>query len=159
MPAPVSSSRSACSSTTTRKPLRASANAAVNPPIPAPAMMTLRADVRGGSARRGSHGDVVQSAFRRPRGVGRQGRIVAVKRGAVWANVLGIVAHVAEHVRMIVWRRGADAHEFLGADLDHRHARIVMKMRNNVVSHKRSVGPDGMGLNFCSTIAASGPDS
>ena len=36
---------------------------------------------------------------------------------------------------MVVGRRAAHAHEFLGADLDHRHARIVMEMRDDVVRH------------------------
>ena len=45
MPAPVSWSRSACSKTTTRKPLRASASETVSPPMPAPATMTVREDV------------------------------------------------------------------------------------------------------------------
>jgi hypothetical protein len=47
MPAPVSCSRSACSKTMTRKPLRLSASAVVKPPIPAPATMTVRAGVTG----------------------------------------------------------------------------------------------------------------
>ena len=44
IPAPVSSNRSACSRTSARKPLRASASAAASPPMPAPAMMTVRED-------------------------------------------------------------------------------------------------------------------
>ena len=38
-------------------------------------------------------------------------------------------------MRMIVGGRGAHAHEFLGADLDHRHARIVVEMGDNVLRH------------------------
>jgi hypothetical protein len=41
MPAPISSSFAACSTTVTRKPRSASAAAAVRPPMPAPAMMTV----------------------------------------------------------------------------------------------------------------------
>ena len=47
MPAPVSSSVEACSSTTARKPRCAKASAAVSPPIPAPAMMMLREGAKG----------------------------------------------------------------------------------------------------------------
>jgi hypothetical protein len=41
-------------------------------------------------------------------------------------------------MRMIVRRRGAHAHEFFGADLDHRHARIVVEMGDDVFRHDRS---------------------
>jgi hypothetical protein len=41
---------------------------------------------------------------------------------------------------MIVGRRGADAHEFLGADLDHGNARIVVKMGDDVLSHCSDLG-------------------
>jgi hypothetical protein len=44
MPAPVSESCEACSSNVTRKPDCASISAALRPPMPAPAMMTLRED-------------------------------------------------------------------------------------------------------------------
>ena len=64
---------------------------------------------------------------------GRKRRIVTIKGRAVGAHIVGILAHVAEHVRMIERRRGAHAHEFLGADLDYRNARIVVKMRNDFV--------------------------
>src|SRR5437763_11243173 len=40
MPAPISPNSGACSSTTLRKPLRASASAAARPPMPPPAMIT-----------------------------------------------------------------------------------------------------------------------
>src|SRR5262245_1000 len=42
MPAPISPNCGACSSTTERKPLRASASAAARPPMPPPAMTTGR---------------------------------------------------------------------------------------------------------------------
>ena len=38
-------------------------------------------------------------------------------------------------MRMIEWGRRADAHEFLGADLNNRHAGIIMEMRDNVLGH------------------------
>ena len=36
---------------------------------------------------------------------------------------------------MVVRRQGADALEFPGADLDHRHARVVVEMGNDVFRH------------------------
>ena len=55
-----------------------------------------------------------------------------VQRRAIGTHDFVLVAHVEEHVRMIVGWRRAHAHEFLGADLDHRHARIVVEMGNDV---------------------------
>src|SRR5262245_49708229 len=67
-------------------------------------------------------------------------RIVAVEGGAVGADELAVAAHVAEHVRMIERGRRADAHEFLGADLNHRDAGIIVEMRNDMVGHLCSRG-------------------
>jgi hypothetical protein len=36
---------------------------------------------------------------------------------------------------MIHRRRGADTHEFFGADLNHRHARFIVEMGNDVIRH------------------------
>src|SRR5208282_461394 len=135
MPAPVSSSSSACSSTMTRKPLRASASAAVSPPMPAPATMTVREDIRAGAPARGSSGNVVQGAFRRPSGTRRERRVVAVERRTIGADVLVILPHVAEHVWVIERRLSAYAHEFLGADVDDRNAEVVMEVGNDRVRH------------------------
>src|SRR5579883_1647656 len=135
IPAPGSSSRAACSRTVTRKPRRASANAAVSPAMPAPATMTVRDGVRTSSPRGGSNGGVGQRALGRPRRARRESRIVAVKGGTVGADIFGIVAHVAEDMRMIEGRLGADAHEFLGADFDHRNAGFVMEVRDNRFRH------------------------
>jgi len=76
-----------------------------------------------------------QCAFRRPRGIRRQRRIVAVERRAIGTDVLGVVAHVAEHMGMIERRLGAHAHEFPGADLDDRNARVVVEMGNDRIRH------------------------
>src|ERR1700676_4584217 len=38
-------------------------------------------------------------------------------------------------MRVIEWRIGAHAHEFLRADLDHRDAEIVVEMGNDMVGH------------------------
>lgn len=64
-------------------------------------------------------------------------RIEAVKSRAIAANDLVLVAHVAEDMRMVEGRAGAGAHEFMGTDLDHRHAGIVVKMGYDVVRHAR----------------------
>src|SRR5579864_1978913 len=133
MPAPVSSSRSACSSTSTRKPLRASAKAVVSPPMPAPATMIVREDGRTIAGR--SDRFAFQRAFRRPRLIGLERRIVAVKGRAIGADKFVVVAHVAKDMRMIERRHGADAHEFLGADLDLDDANIIVEMRNDIVGH------------------------
>src|ERR1700722_15976561 len=152
MPAPVSSSRSACSSTTTRKPFWASANAAVSPPIPAPATITVRGDVRTRPPAEMSGDGVVQFALRRPRRVRCQRGVVAIERRAIRADMLDVVAHIAIDVGMIEWRYGADAHKFLGAGRDDRDAEVVEKMRNDRVGHAGIRLPGG-------TIAAGTTDS
>ena len=74
---------------------------------------------------------IVQRAFRRPRGVRLQRRVVPIERRAIRANVLRVRSHVAEYVRMIEWRHGADAHELPGTDVNDGDAKIVMKMGND----------------------------
>src|ERR1700748_3756418 len=96
MPAPASSSRSASSSTTTRNPCRASASDAVNPPIPAPATMMVRETATGRS------GDLVfQHAFGRTGFAGGEVGRVAIKRRAIGAADLVVVAEIEEHMRMV----------------------------------------------------------
>src|SRR5580698_4990321 len=123
-PAPASSRRSAFSSTTTRKPCRASASEAVNPPIPAPATMMVRVTATGRS------GDLVfQHAFGRPCfACGKVGG-VAIERRAIGADDLVVVAEIEEHMRMVEGRIGPHAHELLRADLNDGNAGIVVEMR------------------------------
>src|SRR5262245_50402847 len=121
MPAPVSSNFSACSSTHTRNPRCASANAAVSPPIPAPATMILREGAMA-CARRGRSDRLGQGADRRPRRMRIEVHTMAVQSRAIGANDFVIIAHVEEHVRMIERRLRTDAHELTRADLDHGHA-------------------------------------
>src|SRR5271156_2255315 len=137
MPAPVSSSRSACSRTRTRKPLRASASETVSPPIPAPATITIREGVTGIGIR--LDGVAFQGAFRRPRLARRERWIVTIKRRAIRADIFGVIAHIAVHVRVIERRYGALAHEFPGADLDDRNADIVMEMWNDIIRHAGTI--------------------
>src|SRR5690242_9557734 len=129
-PAPASSSRSAFSRMTTRKPFAASDSAAVSPPMPAPATMMVRAAATERS------GDLVfQDAFRRP-GLARAkvgGK--AVQRRTIGANDLVVVAEVEKHMRMIERRIGAHAHEFLRADLDYRDSGVVVEMRDDMIGH------------------------
>jgi hypothetical protein len=60
---------------------------------------------------------------------------VAVERRAIRADIFGVIAHVAEHMGMVERRQCADAHEFPGADLDHRNAEIVVEVGNDAVRH------------------------
>src|SRR5665213_2826742 len=132
MPAPSSDSRAACSRRVTRKPACASIKDAVSPPIPAPAMMTLREDATapGRSDRFG------QGTGLWPCGMGVEGGIVPVQRRAIRADDLPVGAHVEEDVGVVVRRLGAAAHEFARADLDHRDAGVVVEMRDDVVGHR-----------------------
>src|SRR5271167_2059397 len=129
-PAPASSSRSAFSRMTTRKPLAASASEVVSPPIPAPATKMVR-----DSATDRSGDFVLQHAFRRPGFAGGQVGGVAIQGRAIGADDLVVIAKIQEHMRMIERRIGADAHEFLRADLDDRNAGIIMEVRNDVIGH------------------------
>src|SRR5215467_14121361 len=106
-PAPVSSSRSAFSSTTTRKPRAASASDAVSPPIPAPAMKMVR-----DAATRAGSGDVLQDAFRRARLARGEVGGKAIQRRAIGADDLAVVAEVEKDMRVVERRVRADAHEF-----------------------------------------------
>src|SRR4030081_1745578 len=129
-PAPTSSSRSAFSSTMSRNPFAASANDAVNPPIPAPATKMVR---DAATARSG--GLVLHHAFRWPRLARREVGGVSKQRRAIRADDLVVVAEIEEHMRMIERRVGAHTHEFLRTDLDHGHAGIVVKVRNDMIGH------------------------
>src|ERR1700692_3510844 len=58
-----------------------------------------------------------------------------IQRRAIGADDLVLVAHIEEYVRMVERRGLAHAHEFLGADLDPRHAGVVMEMGDDVFRH------------------------
>src|SRR5712691_3627829 len=132
MPAPTSSRRCAWSNTATLKPRSAIAKAAVSPPMPAPATRTVRED---GKARAPGLGGLVrQRAFRRASLVVERG-IVTEQRRAIGADDLGRVAHVEIDMRVVKGRQFALAHEFVRPDLDHRHARRVVKVGNDLVGH------------------------
>src|SRR5882724_2876599 len=135
-PAPASSSRSAFSRTTMRKPWAASASAAVSPPIPAPATTMVRV-----TATADLSGDFVfQHAFRGTRFAGFEVRGKTVERRAIRADDLVVVAEIEEDMRMVERRVGAHAHEFLRADLDHRDPGVVMEVRDDMVGHLVHLG-------------------
>ena len=60
---------------------------------------------------------------------------VLVERRAIGTDDLLVIAHVEEHVRMIIGCFCAGALELLGTDLDHRDTRVIVKVGNGVVSH------------------------
>src|ERR1700728_2675200 len=129
-PAPASSSRSAFSRTTTRKPWPASASDAVNPPIPAPATKIVReADTDR------SGGLVFHHAFGWPCFTGGEVGGIAIQGGTIGADDLVVVAQIEENMRVIERRVGAHAHEFLRAGFDHRNGGIVVAVRSDVVGH------------------------
>src|ERR1700674_3676878 len=98
-PAPASSSRSAFSSTTTRKPWSASDSDAVNPPSPAPAPKIVR------EAATERSGDLVfQHAFGRPGLTGGEVGGITVQGGAIGADDLVVVAKVEKELRGIEGR-------------------------------------------------------
>ena len=64
-----------------------------------------------------------------------QARIETVERRAIGADALVACAEIDIDMRVVEGRLGADAHEFLHADLDQRDAGIVVKMRDDVLGH------------------------
>src|SRR5262249_21403012 len=140
MPAPISSRRCAWSNMVTLNPCRAIARAAVSPPIPAPAMMTVREDATahvsvaemfltlGGRP-------VRQRAFRRASRMGLERGIVSEQRRAIGTDDFARIGHVAEHMRVIERSQFTLAHELARADLDDRDARRVVEMRNDPLCH------------------------
>src|SRR6266567_1572400 len=120
---------------TTRKPCAASARAAVNPPIPAPATTMVRVmatDLSGDP--------VFQYAFRRACLAGGEVGGKSIERRAIGADDLVVVAEIEEDMRMVERRVGAHAHELLRADLDHRDAGIVVEVRDDMVGHLIHLG-------------------
>lgn len=60
-----------------------------------------------------------------------------IKRRAIGADNFVVVSHIKKYMRMIEGRQRADAHEALSADLDDRHAQIIMEMGNDFFGHDR----------------------
>jgi hypothetical protein len=79
--------------------------------------------------------EAVKLAFRWACLVRRERGVVAIEGRAIGANILDVITHVAEDVRMVLWWQRTHAHEFLGADLDDWNAKVIMEMRNDLVRH------------------------
>src|SRR5690606_3359799 len=107
----------------------------VSPAMPAPAMTTGRAFVAAFIwIRVASDRFEIETAF----GNGLRGLelgLVFVERGTIGADPLYLVTHVEKHMRVIVWRLGAHAHEFPHADLDRAISRAVVEMRYRISRH------------------------
>src|SRR5260221_1833471 len=129
-PAPISSRRSAFSRRTTQSPRAASVSEAVNPPMPAPATKMVREAATGRSG-----GFVFHHAFGRTGFAGLEVGGVAIKRRAIGADDLVVVAEIEENMGMIERRIGAHAHELLRTNFNDRNASIVVKVRNDMVGH------------------------
>src|SRR5580704_7777523 len=159
MPAPASCRASACSNTVTSMPCRASASAAVSPPIPAPAIST-RSEVTSasGSAISGRL-HVGKRAFRRAGRMRVEGRVETIECRAIGADELVVVPHVAEDMRVVEWRQRADAHELPGADLDHGDAGVIVEMGYDPVRHGIAFGFRDFELMSVGTIAVNRSDS
>jgi len=79
---------------------------------------------------------VGQHAFRRAGFAGLEVGGVAVKRRAIRADDLVVVAEIKKDMWVIERRVGADAHEFLRADLNDGNAGIVVKVRDDMIGHQ-----------------------
>jgi hypothetical protein len=104
---------------------------------PSPTTSRLSSDLRRAS--RGlflcSDGDMMEFALRGMRLVRRQRTVVAIECRAIRAHILEVLAHVAKDMGVVLWWQRTHTHEFLGADLNDRNAKVVMEMRNNFVGH------------------------
>src|SRR5690348_7480240 len=144
MPAPVSSRKSERSSTVAVKSCRASASAAVSPPIPPPAIRYWLSGVplvitfrlgRGRTRWRGRHID----ASRRVTLSIRERCIVQKERRAIGADDLLVIPHVEINVGVVGGRARAHALKFLDADLDLVDALVVYEMRHQRLRHDPAV--------------------
>jgi hypothetical protein len=70
-------------------------------------------------------------------------RIVAEQGRAIGADTLGCVAHIDEDVGMVERRIFPNAHEFLGADFDYRHAGRVVEVGDDIFR------PGGLSVKDC----------
>ncbi len=61
-----------------------------------------------------------------------------IKRRTIGAHDLAVIAAIKKNVGMIEWRIGADAHEFLRADLYGGDAGVVVKVGNMMIGHEQT---------------------
>src|SRR5262245_10977087 len=127
MPAPTASKRGRLSSTSTARPWRARPNAKAKPAMPPPTTRIGRslATVAHGLGLLSSHSGFADQAPWRIGLIGCQATIVDVQGRAIGAQNLRVGPHIEKNVRMIVGRPRAHALEFLDADINLFHARIV----------------------------------
>ena len=86
-------------------------------------------------------GDFIpQDAFGRTGFAGLEIGGKAVQRRAIGADDLVVIAKIQEDVRVIERRVGADAHEFLRADLDDGNTGIVVKVWDDMIGHRIHLG-------------------
>ena len=90
---------------------------------------------RSGHATARSGGLVLDHAFRRPGLASFQVGGETIKRRAIGADDLVVIAEIEKDMRVIERRIGAHAHELLRADLNDRYAGFVVKVRNDMVGH------------------------
>src|SRR6185369_2365754 len=141
MPAPVWSANDEHSSTVLLMPLRASAMAAVRPPMPPPAIrmfLCFFAISPLGRGRSGRRGRDVDAAWRFALSL-LDCRVVSEKRRAIGADDLRLMPHVEIDVGMVEGWRGPHALELLDADPDPVDAFVVHEMRNDHLRHGRYV--------------------
>lgn len=75
-------------------------------------------------------------AYRRMVGLDRpQVGVEAEQGGAVGANDRALVAHIEVDVRVVMWRRDANALEFLDPNADFRDGVVVPELRIAVTTH------------------------
>ena len=67
--------------------------------------------------------------------MGAKRRVVDEERRAVRADALVLVAEGQEHVRVVIGRQCADAHEVMGADLDPGKPFMVVNVKDCLVGH------------------------
>jgi hypothetical protein len=79
-----------------------------------------------------------QETALRIRLVGVQFPAEAIERRAIGADFLVIGTHVEVDMGMIKWGSCANAHEFLGTDVNNGCALIVVEMRDGAGSHDSS---------------------
>ena len=82
----------------------------------------------------------MQRAFGRARLIGGEVVDMAIKRRTIGAHDLAFIAAIEKNVGMIEWRIGADAHEFLRADLYGGNTGVIVKVRNMMIGHEQPSG-------------------
>jgi hypothetical protein len=64
-----------------------------------------------------------------------EGWVETIERRTIGADVLVVVAHVAEYMRVVERRQRTDTHELFGPDLDHGDAGVIVEMGYDPIRH------------------------